>query len=53
MNVHGKAEERREDNIRSGVVLASLDFALPEPKKTKSCFWNYNQRRYQNSRIKL
>jgi len=31
MNIHGKAEERREDNIRrNGEVLATLGFALHE-----------------------
>ena len=34
MNAHGKAEDRREDDIRrrNGAVLAQLGFALPEPK---------------------
>jgi len=36
MNIHGKAEERGEINIRrNGEVLASLGFALPEPKNDK------------------
>ena len=35
MNIHGQAEERREDNRRNGEVLASLRFALPDPKKRK------------------
>ena len=36
MNIHGQAEERREDNIRrNGEVLVSSGFALPEPKKRK------------------
>ena len=34
MNIHGKAEEQREDNIRRNKqVLATMGFALPEPKK--------------------
>ena len=36
MNIHGKAEEQREDNIRRNKqVLATMGFALPEPKKRR------------------
>ena len=36
MNIHGQSEELREDKIRRNrEVLASLGFALPEPKKQK------------------
>ena len=36
MNIHGQSEELREDKIRRNrEVLASLGFALREPRKRK------------------